>query len=209
MNFATFGTLPDGLSYGTVFELADDTTELMTGNWAGWAVYVQSDQSTYFDGSDPSGFVRFPTNQWRSLSGAGGRAFSVDARGSIKVYLCYHDPLAECWEADSVEFFVNGNAGGQAIDWTGSPFTHAGAVTGNANEFVPDIFNTQGIGGWTVEVFDGGAWMNWSGQGGDANRERIEPGIPHTIPSPAPFLHFYDPQFPFRVKICPPGEGGT
>jgi len=89
--FAVFDVLPPGLSYGSTFSLADDHTELDATDWTGWRVFVQSDQPQYADGADLLGVARYPTNQWNALDGTNPRAFSIDARGSIKVYLCSPD----------------------------------------------------------------------------------------------------------------------
>lgn len=89
--FAVFDVLPPGLSYGSTFSLADDHTELDAVDWTGWRVFVQSDQPQYADGADLLGVARYPTNQWNNLDGTNPRAFSIDARGSIKVYLCSPD----------------------------------------------------------------------------------------------------------------------
>lgn len=101
--FAVFDVLPAGLSYGSTFGLTDDHTELDAVDWTGWRVFVQSDQPQYADGGDLLGVARYPTNQWNALTGTNPRAFSVDARGSIKVYLCSPDssgapeiPPGEC-----------------------------------------------------------------------------------------------------------------
>lgn len=78
--------LPDGLEYGTSV-LGDLSNGILTtDDWSGWNVFVQSTESQYAD--DPLQPERYPTNQWRTMSGSGARVFSVSERGSIKVYLC-------------------------------------------------------------------------------------------------------------------------
>lgn len=76
---------PSGITFGSTFSLAVDRSELDAVDWGEWRVYVQSDQPQYSDGD---AFLRYPTNEWRTLEGTYPRAFSVDARGSIKVTLC-------------------------------------------------------------------------------------------------------------------------
>lgn len=78
--------LPEGVTFGTTFGIGTDYTELNNDDWSGWRVFVQSDEDQYAE--SPTDLTRYPTNQWRPLSGSGAKAFSVSERGSIRVYLC-------------------------------------------------------------------------------------------------------------------------
>lgn len=82
---------PDGLTFGTVFGVGTDYTELNSTDWSLWSVFVQSEDDQYADGPWTGG-ARYPTNQWRQLDGDEPKAFSVSARASIKVYLCGSSP---------------------------------------------------------------------------------------------------------------------
>lgn len=109
INIASFSVLPDGMSYGSTFGLADDTSELFSPDWSEWAVFVKSDAAQYSDGYGLLGVERYPTNQWRVLDGPGSRAFSVDARNGIEVHFCKLNPYViaegECQDfADNSEF---------------------------------------------------------------------------------------------------------
>jgi hypothetical protein len=84
--------LPDGLEYGTSVLGELDNGILTTTDWSGWSVFVKSEEPQYAD--DPISPVRFPTNQWRTMSGSGARIFSVSERGSIEVHLCKLNPYA-------------------------------------------------------------------------------------------------------------------
>lgn len=77
---------PTGLEFGTVFGFGTDRNELESSDWSQWRVFVQSTGATYSDGS--TAFDRFPTNEWRTLSGSGSRAFAVGEREDIFVTLC-------------------------------------------------------------------------------------------------------------------------
>jgi hypothetical protein len=84
--------LPDGLEYGTSTFGELDNGILTTEDWSQWAVFVVSEEPQY--GDDPLSPVRYPTNQWRTMSGSGARIFSVSERGSLVVHFCKLDPYA-------------------------------------------------------------------------------------------------------------------
>lgn len=91
LTFARFtDPLPAGLTYGDFFVIGIDETELVSSDWSEWSVYVESDQPLYSEAIID--FTRYPTNEWRQMSGAGSRSFTVAARGNIKVYLCPYTP---------------------------------------------------------------------------------------------------------------------
>lgn len=78
---------PAGVSYGTVFGIATDKTELTSSNWAGWKFYCASDQSQC--SINPTSLTRYPCNTWVDMpSGAGDYAWSVSDRGGLTVTLC-------------------------------------------------------------------------------------------------------------------------
>jgi hypothetical protein len=93
--YAKFGaTLPDGLSYGSVFGIGYDYTELINdeGDWDGWKIYVASSAANfgmYTGVNTDDSLARYPTNVWVSLGGY-DQHLSVFVPGvdSVKVYLC-------------------------------------------------------------------------------------------------------------------------
>lgn len=91
---------PAGLTFGSVFVLGVDHSELISSDWSQWWVFVRSSEQQYAE--NPLEFDRYPTNVWRQMSGYGSRSFSVDARGDIEVHLCYTNPfglpVGECTE---------------------------------------------------------------------------------------------------------------
>lgn len=96
---------PSGLTFGSIFGIGEDETELIASDWSGWRVFVQSEAPQYSD--NPSGFERYSTNQWRELSGSGSKAFSTDDTGSITVYLCYTAPAGPIPSGECVDYPIN------------------------------------------------------------------------------------------------------
>lgn len=123
---------PTGITFGTIFGWGADPGELESADWSQWMVFVTSTEPTYSDGTDAT--IRWPTGEWRQMSGSGSRAFAVDARGSITVQLCrvadYATtpvPQGECIEfaADEVS-----NAK-QAVTLNGYPQSYTVRATDN------------------------------------------------------------------------------
>lgn len=79
--------LPTGVSFGTVFGIGTDYSELYNETWDNWSMYVSSTERQF--ARSPLDLNRYPTNEWLSFpAGAGAYAWSVAERGNIKVYLC-------------------------------------------------------------------------------------------------------------------------
>lgn len=123
---------PSGITFGTIFGWGADPGELESSDWSQWMVFVTSTEPTYSDGTDAT--VRWPTGEWRQMSGSGSRAFAVDARGNITVQLCHVAnyattpvPQGECIEfaADEVQ---NSK---QAITLNGYPQSYTVRATDN------------------------------------------------------------------------------
>jgi len=161
--FAVFDVLPTGLSYGSTFSLTDDHTELDAVDWTGWRVFVQSDQPQYADGGDLLGVARYPTNQWNPLTGTNPRAFSVDARGSIKVYLCSpeSDGAPTIPEGECHTFGVTGTDGdAYIVEVPNYPANYTLRVPSPAHimdSTETDHFVNYGID-WTQEDVGPGPW---------------------------------------------------
>lgn len=108
LHIAAFpGPLPTGLEEGDLYGLsspAGTVSELTPAtSWDGWRVYVKSHSATYSDSIVAS--PRYPTGEWRDLSGSFSRVFSVYHPDDITVYLCGPDgeggggggePITEC-----------------------------------------------------------------------------------------------------------------
>jgi len=125
------GILPDGLSYGSVFGITEDQTELICSDWSQWQVYVGSTDSQYAE--SPETLTRYRTNEWRQMDGSGSRAFSVSARAGILVTLC------------NVADFTpgSGNGGGPVptpqCDFTVAVGGFAQAIGPNATVYAPGL----------------------------------------------------------------------
>jgi hypothetical protein len=88
---AAFATpLPEGLEESNLFNLtppAGRVSEIKpVTTWDGWMVYVKSSSETYSDGI--TGGNRYPTGQWRDLTGSSSLVFTVYRPDDITVYLC-------------------------------------------------------------------------------------------------------------------------
>lgn len=85
---------PTGVTFGSIFGLSVDYTELVptAGNWNDWVVFVASDAANFgMAGNVETEFTnRYPTNTWLTLDGnTDNLAFFVGGENSIRVYLCY------------------------------------------------------------------------------------------------------------------------
>lgn len=134
LTFAVFKTtLPTGISYGTIFGLGVDYTELhhTSGNWSGYKIYVASSAANFALNavSIESSLSRYATNVWIDISFLETNlSVFVNGVDSLKVYLCGDgwggggssggpwggdEPIppdeGECWEISSVaaEYFYN------------------------------------------------------------------------------------------------------
>jgi hypothetical protein len=161
--FAVFDILPTGLSYGSTFGLTDDHSELDATDWTGWRVFVESDMPTYADGADLLGVARYPTNQWNNLDGTNPRAFSVDARGGIQVFLC--PPGSEVSpnipEGECLRFDVTGSEGQNWIVAVPNyPSNYTLTLSQPAyvrNSYQQEVFLNYGVA-WTQEDTGPGPW---------------------------------------------------
>lgn len=84
---------PSGLSFGSVFGIGVDQSELVNsaGNWNDWMLFVSSDAANFgLAGNVETQFTnRFPTNVWLSLDGnTDNLAVFVGGENSVRVYLC-------------------------------------------------------------------------------------------------------------------------
>lgn len=199
--FATFGTLPTGLSYGTTFELADDTSELQTGDWSKWRVFVQSDQPQYSDGSGPLSLARFPTNQWRRLDGSFPRAFSVDARGSIKVYLCRDEETCITSDGDA---YVAGSTWGSAYilsSWPGGiDMADDVSFATGSRVILPNVGP-----GWVVSSLGGSGSVYASASQSASSIGGVADGAPLTLPAGVDHIYIIANSYGASFMACPPG----
>jgi len=101
--------LPAGVSFGTVFGLSNNDSELHRDSWDGWRMYVASDQSQF--ALNPLGLERYPTNTWLDVpalgapsQGSGNIAFSVQEHGALTVTLCPagQSTSEECMEMSTI-----------------------------------------------------------------------------------------------------------
>lgn len=85
---------PSPLSFGTVFGIGIDNTELVIsgGDWFGWGIYVASSAANFglFVGGDADqSLARYPTNVWVDIGFyAYNLSVYVGGSDSLKVYLC-------------------------------------------------------------------------------------------------------------------------
>ena len=111
---ATWPTPPEGVSYGTVFGLVQDNTELYNADWSGWMVYVESSEPQY---ADSLGTARYPTGVWRSMPpGEGNYTWSVNQKGSLRVTLCPPDAAPPTIPDDPFGWYGSG----QTLDHDGA-----------------------------------------------------------------------------------------
>lgn len=84
---------PSGVTFGTIFGVGVDNTELHneSGNWEGWSIYVASSAANFaLNGEDiSSNLARYATNVWLDLSFlASNLSVFVGGSDSLRVYLC-------------------------------------------------------------------------------------------------------------------------
>lgn len=94
ITFATFpAPPPDGISFGSVFGVGVDNSELDNGssNWSGYWLYAASSAANFaLNSADISGALnRYPTNTWIELTFLETNlSVFVNGADSIRVYLC-------------------------------------------------------------------------------------------------------------------------
>ena len=85
---------PPGITFGTVFGLGVDNSELIpdAGDWDGWRIYVASNTGNFglYMGADiTASAVRYPTNTWVDLAGYNEHlSVYVPGDASLRVFLC-------------------------------------------------------------------------------------------------------------------------
>lgn len=85
---------PSGISFGTIFGIGVDNSELhpTSNNWVGWSIYVASSANNFgvFIGADINASIaRYPTNTWINLSFlTTNLSVFVGGSESLRVWLC-------------------------------------------------------------------------------------------------------------------------
>lgn len=218
---------PAGLQFGTIFgtgEPDNSTIRPAFGNsWTGYRLFVRSSAPSY--STDFTSPARYPTGEWRDLSGVAEIGVIVPGGESVEAYLCLRPVLIDnCIEISSQLVTIGPRDGTKgAAHMAGPPPGFSGANSVFLVPFPPaytlgsNVVWQGNFNGWSFETLTGTEAVLVAAQPSDGTNSIIlivPPGEVREITEPTSSVWITRsvlagaPDGAFTIKACPPGAGG-